>query len=63
MSDQEYKALAERVKKGETLSTLDRFLYESERTRREATPNPLQRMIDARQRNPLIDAPEKGARP
>lgn len=63
MSDQEYKALAERVKKGETLSTLDRFLYERERAQREATPSPLQRMIDARRRNPLIDAPAKGAKP
>ena len=63
MNDAEFKALAERIKKGETLSTLDRFLYERERARREVNPNPLQRMIDARQRNPLIDAPAKGARP
>ena len=63
MSDQEFKALDERVKRGETLPTLDRFLYEREHARREATPSPLQRMIDARRRNPLIDAPARGARP
>lgn len=43
MTDQEFKAMEERVKKGETLPVLENFLFEIERQRREAGPNILQK--------------------
>lgn len=54
MSDEEFKCLDERAKKGEKLAVVDQFLYDQEKQRRELGPNVLQQQDAARISNPLL---------
>lgn len=55
MTDAEYQALAQSVEKGEDIPLIDQYLFEQEQQRRQAKPNVLQQMAEARAKNRLLE--------